>query len=135
MSRENVDAVLEAFAAWNRGDRQGWIAQTHPDVEWFSAVLREIEGKEGVVTGHAGLGRFWDEWHSLWNLTIEPSDVHDLGQTVLVLAQLRTTGKASGAETARSVGYLFEFDGGLIRRSRAYLSTDEAVAAAGLKQD
>jgi SnoaL-like domain len=62
MSRENVE-IIEGWArAWNRGDREGWLALTHPDVEWSSAIQRQVEGTDHVYKGQAEVGRFWDEW-------------------------------------------------------------------------
>src|SRR4051812_6287302 len=98
MSEENVEIVRASFAAWNRGDREGWLASLHPEVEWSSAVLRQVEGTNAVHRGRAEVGRFWDDWHELWKLEIEVSELRGLGNTVLALARLRTRGKSSGAE-------------------------------------
>ena len=134
MSRENVEAVLGVLDAWNRGDREGWLAPAHPEMEWSSAILRQVEGAEAVYRGRAQLQSFWDEWHALWNVAIEVSETRDLGDTVVVLARLVTTGKASGAEVGRSIGYVFEFEDGLMRTIRAYLSPGEALEAVGLRE-
>ena len=71
---------------------------------------------------------------SLWNVHIDASEVRDLGDSVLVLAEFRATGKGSGAEVEQSIGYLFEFEDGLIRRASAYLTPEEALEAAGLRE-
>jgi ketosteroid isomerase-like protein len=134
MSRENVERVLRFIDAWNRGDREGWLAPAHPETEWSSAILREVEGREVVYRGRAELGRFWDEWHALWNLELEVSEARDLGDTVVVLAQMRTKGKASGVEVERSIGYVIEFEDGLLRKIRAYLSPKETLEAVGLSE-
>ena len=134
MSRENVEAVLGLLNAWNRGDRDGWLALAHPEMEWSSAILRQVEGGATVYRGRAELQRFWDEWHALWSLEIEVSETRDLGNTVLALARIRTTGKASGAEVGRSIGYVFEFEDGLMRTARSYLSPAEALEAVGLRE-
>jgi len=126
--------VETAFRAWNGGDRDGWLALSHPDVEWSSGILRQVEGGNAVHRGRAEVGQFWDDWHALWDLDIEVSEFRDLGDTVLVLAQLRTRGKSSGAEVERSIGYTFEFEDGLVRRARAYPSPEEALEAAGLSE-
>jgi ketosteroid isomerase-like protein len=73
MSRENVDVVLRAFDAWNRGDIDAWLALVHADIEWFSEIASEVHGSEAVYQGHAELRRFWDEFHSVWDLTIDVS--------------------------------------------------------------
>jgi ketosteroid isomerase-like protein len=103
-------------------------------VEWSSAIQRQVEGTDRIYKGRAELGRFWDEWRALWNVHIDVSEVRDLGDSVLVLAVFRGKGKGSGAEVAQSVGYLFEFEDGLIRRATAYLSPEEALEAAGLRE-
>jgi len=134
MSQENAEVVRAAFAAWNAGDREAWLALSHPDVEWSSAILRQVEGGDALHRGRAEVGEFWDDWHALWDLDIEVSELRDLGDTVLVLAQLRTRGKSSGAEVERFVGYTIGFEDGLIRRARAYASAEKALEAAGLRE-
>lgn len=134
MSQENVEVVQRLFEAWNRGDRGGWLADSHPEIEWSSAVLRQVEGRNAIARGRAEIEAFWDEWHALWNLTLKVSEVRDLGDTVLVLTEMRTEGKASGAAVERSTGYVFEFEDGLIRRANAYLSAAEALEAVGLRE-
>ncbi len=134
MSRENVEMVETAFRAWNRGDRDGWLAPMHPEVEWSSAIQRQVEGAETVYRGQAELGRFWDEYHDLWSFDIEVAEMRDLGDSVLALARIRATGGASGVEVERSIGYVFQVENGLLRRGRAYLSAEEALEALGLSE-
>ena len=134
MSEANVEIVRRAFEAWNRGDRDGWLATGHPDAEWSSGVLRQVEGAGAVHEGRAEIGQFWDDSHELWNLEIEVTEMRDLGDTVLVLARLRTQGKSSGAEVERSIGYVFQVEDGLVRRARTYLSPEEALDAAGVSE-
>ena len=133
MSQEHVAMVRGIFDAWNRGDRDGWLSSTHPEVEWSSAILRQVEGRETVTRGRTELRRFWDDWHAVWDLQLEVTEVHDLGDTLVALASMRTKGKSSGAETERSVGYVIQLEDGLVRRVRAYLSEREALEAAGLR--
>ncbi len=134
MSKQNVEMVETAFRAWNRGDRDAWLAPMHPEVEWSSAIQRQVEGAETVYRGQAGLGRFWDEYHDLWNFHIEVSETRDLGDSVLALARIRAKGMTSGVEVERSIGYVFQIEDGLFRRGRAYLSPEGALEAAGLKE-
>jgi ketosteroid isomerase-like protein len=134
MSQENVEVVRRLIDGWKGGDREAWLALSHPDVEWSSAILRQVEGGEAVRRGRTELGQFWDEWHALWDVDIEVSELRDLGDTVLALAQLRTRGKSSGAEVERSIGYTFEFEDARVRRARAYPSPEEALEAAGLSE-
>jgi ketosteroid isomerase-like protein len=135
MSQKNVDVIRGLVDAWNSGNRAGWLAPSHPEVEWSSAIVRQVEGTEAAAyRGRAEIGEFWDEWHELWSLEIEPSEIRDLGDAVLVLAVLRTQGKSSGVEVERSIGYVFQFEDGLVRRATAYMTPEEALEAAGLRE-
>ena len=134
MSRENVVVVRRCTDAWNRGDVDAWLQWCHPEIEWFSAIAGRVEGTETVYRGPAGMRRFWEEWHSVWDLTIEVSEIRDLGDTVLALGRIRTRGAASGIDLASAIGYVFEFDSGLIRKIRAYLDREQALEAVGLRE-
>jgi ketosteroid isomerase-like protein len=115
MSRENVDAARRSF-----------------DVEFFSEIARRVEGAETVIRGTAEMHRFWDEWHLVWDMRIDVSEVRDLGHTVLVLGRIRAHGEASGIDLEGPIAYVFEFDGRLARTVRAYLDPQQALDAVGL---
>jgi ketosteroid isomerase-like protein len=134
MSKENVDVARGAMEAWNRGDLEAWLATGHPDIEFISSVVAEVEGAERVYRGLAEMRGFWDEWHSVWDATIEISEVRDLGDTVVLLGRMRTRGRASGVPLERPVTYVSEFEGGLIRKLRAYRDAEEALEAVGLRE-
>ncbi len=133
MSRENVDAVRRCLDGWNRGDVDAWLETAHPEVEFVSEIATGMEGDEAVLRGVAELHQYWNDWHSIWNLKIEPREMRDLGETVLVLGRLRARGEASGVSLEQPVAYVFEFDGGLARRVRAYLDPQVALEAVGLQ--
>jgi ketosteroid isomerase-like protein len=134
MSQQNVDAVRRSFDGWNRGDFDAWLEAAHPDVEFYSEILKRIEGGETVLRGPAELRRFWNEWHSLWDLTIDLSEIRDLGDTVVALGRIRTRGKGSGVDLEGAVAYVFEFDRGLARNVRAYLDQSRALESVGLAE-
>ncbi len=79
--------------------------------------------------------RYWDEWHTVWDVTIEVTETRDLGETVLALAQLHTRGRGSGIDVDQPVAFVFEFEDGLARRVRAYLDPQQAIEAAGRAGD
>ncbi len=133
MSQEHVEAIRSAFDGWNRGDIDAWMKPCHPEAEWASAVKRDVEGPEAVYRGEAGLRQFWEEWHALWDMEIELQDVRDLGDTVVALGHIQIRGGASGIDLDFDGAYVFEFEGGLVRRARAYLDHEEALASVGLE--
>jgi ketosteroid isomerase-like protein len=120
--------------SWNRGDVDAWLQTTHPEIELFSAIARQVEGGETAWHGRAELRRFWDEWHSVWDLAIEVSETRDLGDTVVAIGRIRTRGKASGIDLEGPVAYVCDFDGALLRKVRAYRNPSEALEAAGLSE-
>ena len=134
MSKENVETVRRSLDAWNRGDVDAWLEAAHPDIEWVSEVAMRLEGAATVFRGMAGMRDYWDDWHSVWNVTIDVSEIRDLGDTVVALAQVRTRGEASGIDIERPVAYVFEFEGALARKARAYLDPQEALEAVGLSK-
>ena len=135
MSSQNVETVRKSIEGWNRGDVHAWMEAAHPDVEWTSEIVQRIEGAEAVYRGTDGMRRYWDEWHSLWDVTIELSEVRDLGDTVLAIAQVSTHGRGSGIDVDQPVSFVFEFEDGLARRGRAYLDPQQAIEAAGRAGD
>ena len=49
MSRKNIEIVEELLDAWNSGDVDRWLRTAHPDCEWSSGILRQVEGAEAAT--------------------------------------------------------------------------------------
>ena len=133
---QDVSVVEEAVQLWNQGDRDAFLAAFHPDGKWSSAIKRQVEGGEGLYSGREEIGRFWDEWHAVWrDLQIIVVEVQNPREgSVFAFGALNGTGIGSGVGLERPFGWVFHIEGGLIREVRAYLSRDEALAAAGLSE-
>jgi ketosteroid isomerase-like protein len=69
----------------------------------------------------------------VWDLTVEVSEIRDLGDTVLTIGRNRARGSASGVDLDVPMAYVGEVEGGLIRRLRAYHDPNEALDAVGLR--
>jgi ketosteroid isomerase-like protein len=132
VSSPNAEAVRNSLAAWNRGDVDAWLEASHPDIEWTSEIAQAIEGSQRVYRGPEEMRKFWNEWHAVWALTIEVSEVRELGDTVVALARVRARGQASGITFDRPIAYVFEFEDGLVRRARSYFDIERALKAAGM---
>jgi ketosteroid isomerase-like protein len=48
MASADVELVRNSLDAWNRGDVDGWLQGSHPDVEWTSEIAQAIEGSQTV---------------------------------------------------------------------------------------
>jgi ketosteroid isomerase-like protein len=132
VSSPNAEAVRNSLDAWNRGDVDGWLEASHPDIEWTSEIAQAIEGSQRVYRGREEMRRYWHEWHSLWEVTIEVSEVRERGETVVALARVRARGSSSGVKLDRPIAYVFEFEDGLARRARSYFDVERALEAAGM---
>jgi ketosteroid isomerase-like protein len=134
MSKENVEIARRWIDGWNRDDFDAWMVDFHPQIEFLSSLKGQVEGERTAFRGPAEMRRFWEEWHSLWDLSIELSELRDLGDTVVALGGAKARDKTSGIELESPVGYVFEFDAGLLRRTTAYRDPDEALKAVGLEE-
>jgi len=117
--------------AWNSGDLDGWLETMHPEVEWVSEIARRVEDPDLVYRGHEGLRRYWDDFHAVWDVTVELEETVDLGDTVLALGRVRALGEASGVDLDGPIAFVFEFEEGLARKARAYLDPQQALDAVG----
>lgn len=50
-------------AAWNAGDREGWLAVHHEEVEYVSLASADAR----VFRGHDGMREVWDESRGNWS--------------------------------------------------------------------
>ena len=131
MSQENVDRFLENIDAFNRGDVERWLETFHPE-----AVLevRQVE-LEGDYSGHDGVRRFFAEFSEpLEMFEVHYSDVRDLGDRVLGLGTLRTTGRESGIKSEGPVAILASYRDGLCTHLKDYGEWGQALEAAGLPE-
>jgi ketosteroid isomerase-like protein len=137
MSRENVDVVRRMVERWNAGDVEGWLRCWHTDAEWISEPpFRALEGRPRTYRGHAELRRFpVDVLDGFTDLgQIERPRFQDVGESVVVLAEYRAKGGASGPEVATSSGWLSEVRDGRIARGRGFVDQRQALDAVGLRE-
>src|SRR6185436_10297594 len=99
MSQENVDLVLRAYEAWNRGDIDAVVQFATPDGEYRPASLAVIPpGMDAAYFGREGFARFAREFVGLWDqFSIEPEQVIDRGDQVVALLRLRGVGRGGVA--------------------------------------
>ena len=63
MSQENIENMRRVIDAWNRRDRDEWLAGFAPEAEWHTSGLF---ADEGVYRGRAGLERYWAKSTRTW---------------------------------------------------------------------
>jgi len=132
MSKENVDVVLDQFAATNERDFPRAMTHYAEDVELV--VHPDAFLQSGTFTGRDAVG----EWFGDWFRTFEPGyhfeieEARDLGEVVFLNASHRGHGRTSGAEVHGQTGYLYTVRDGKIARVEMYPNPAAALQATGL---
>jgi ketosteroid isomerase-like protein len=114
MSRENVETVRRAYEAWEADDLDAFLAQLDPDVEWHPSIEPALEGNATTYKGHEGVRRGWAEYRgeAFGRLAARIEEIHDLGESVLVLGRFTVSGRSSQIELATELGELVTFRAG-----------------------
>ncbi|MDQ2675704.1 MAG: nuclear transport factor 2 family protein, partial [Actinomycetota bacterium] len=114
---------------WNSRDFEGLIPLVTDDIEWAPATMSAVEG--GSYRGVAELREFFAEWDRTWaTWEVEPAEIEELADHVLVLGHVHAKGRGSEIELNQPVAYLFEFRGGLLAYGATFFDHAEAKAAA-----
>ena len=126
MSEGNAEKFRQGFEAWNRDDFGGWIDQFDPAVEWFALME--------VFRGHAGARRAWESFKGDMQVTVRFDDIRDLGESVLALGEMKTTGQTTRLNFTGELAQLVTYRGGKVVRWRSFRSHAEGLEAAGLRE-
>jgi ketosteroid isomerase-like protein len=131
MSQENVAKFLEATAALNRRDVEGWLEAYDQDAVFEPRVA----AFEGSFSGHDGLKQFFDDVADRLDfLELTFDDVRDLGDRVLALGADRGRGKGSGAEITGVLAVVATFRDGKCVHLKDYGDRSAALEAVGLSE-
>ena len=132
MSEHDVEITREAFEAFDRGDRDAWVAMFDDDAELYS-LRSQLEGHP--YRGHAGLRRFLADADEQWDyVQVDVKEIRDAGEQVVALVDFRARGSTSGVELDFPVGMVVTVRAGKLTYGRFYSNPDEALAAAGLSE-
>jgi ketosteroid isomerase-like protein len=134
MSRESIELVESAFAAWNRGDIDEFAGHAAENVAWV-----EVSGRpEGVPTERLGRERMRQSLGSLFDAFdsyhLEVEQMREAGDRVLAIVREMARGRASGVEVDSRWGYLITVENGEIARIEAYRDAAAALRAAGIDE-
>ena len=129
MAQDDLELVRSLFDAFSARDVERIVALTDPDVEIVS--LRSA--LEGVFRGHDGVRRWarglLDTAENSW---VEPDELRSANGRVLVIGRQGGRGNESGVPFEGPLAIVVEVRNGLLLRSQAYASADEAREAVGL---
>ena len=132
MSQENVEIVRPAYEAWNGGDLDAALRDTHPGVEFVQDT--RIPGAVNL-TGRSEVRTWLDSFHETWeSFRIAPERIEAVGSRVLVVARISAKGRMSEAEVEQRVGHVLTLEDGQITRWESYADAADALEAVGLSE-
>jgi ketosteroid isomerase-like protein len=115
----------KAFDAFSRGDAEALVRLCHPDFEW-RPFRAQLEGT--VYRGHAGIRRCIDDLQEDWSeIRIEPLELHESGDSLVVIGQVHGRGRASGVELDAVAGFAVEFREDVPLRLTSYSDPEAAL--------
>jgi ketosteroid isomerase-like protein len=132
VSAENVEAVLESYAALNRGDMDGVAERFDENVE---LLVPPMLPDPGPFHGRDEARQFFTMWQEIFDdFEIVVEDTIDAGEQVLAMALIRGRGKDSGAvvETP-SFGHVWTLSEGKVTKIEMFPSRAVALEELGLE--
>jgi ketosteroid isomerase-like protein len=125
---------LEAF---NRRDLDAFLVAYHPDCE-VNPPREFVEAglSEASYHGPAGYRAWVSEWSEVWgaDLRVEPLEVIDLGDQIVLLAEMPTRGRASGVALTGKYATIATLRDGRVIRDQVYVHHGQALEAVGLSE-
>ena len=130
MTRENVEIVHRACAAFNRGDIEGTLAEVAPDFEYITAgTIPDLSGTyRGIERFKRFVRGFFEEFDEA---RLEIHDVVEWDDRVMVSMTMRGRGRRSAAETSWDVFQVWTLRSGAAVRGQGFMSRTEALEALG----
>jgi ketosteroid isomerase-like protein len=129
MSEENVEAVREVVAAFNRRDFDAALAPLRDDVTW-ERFLSRAEAATPTVRGKEELLAVWKSQVEAVDLRVEPVEFIPAGDKVIAPMRMVAHGSGSEIELTGLLTWVSTFDDdGLCTKVQVYESRDDALRA------
>jgi ketosteroid isomerase-like protein len=129
--------VRRSYEIVNRRDFVLALAAQDPEVaiSWTGdpsgGIAPDLVGRE--FRGHDGFKEAWNAWlEAFEDLRVEPNEVTDLGDRLLIGVRSVGRGTASGVLVDQRGFTLYTFKSGLVVRQEFFLDRDRAERQAGL---
>jgi len=130
-SKQNAEIVREMYGLFNRGDIDAALRLLHPQPELYQAPeVVDAEAYVGLEAFLRGMILFMDEWE---DVSLEPQDVDEVGDFVLMRVRVSGRGKSTGLEMTTQFFHAWAFCDGKPWRCFVRSTRDAALEAAELK--
>ena len=122
-----------SFSAFNARDVDAVLASVHPEIEVRPALVGGLEGT--VYRGPQGVREFLADIDAVWDeFRIEPTELRELGDTVLALGRAVGRGRGSGVDVETAAGWTVAVRDGKVHRFSTFVSREAALDAVGLRE-
>jgi ketosteroid isomerase-like protein len=132
MSRENVELVRRAYEAWNEGGSESakefWaedLAFHDPPNLPDARVVRRRDAAAAYLT---------DQVNVVGDMKVTLVDVRTRGEAVVLRMELTIQGAESGVDVPGEIAQVVEVADGRLQRIRLFMTWEEALEAAGLRE-
>ena len=128
-------AIRLGLEAFNRKDLDVAVVGFHPDLEYYPyREFVEAGLAQPCYHGPAGYRAYIEGTYDVWGdgVRLEPTELIDLGDRVVVLADMPMQAQASGIALAERYGSVWTIKGGRVIQVRDFLRHSDALEAAGL---
>ena len=131
MSASNVEVIRRLVEAFNDRDLEAMFKELQPDAE-LHPLRAQLEGK--AYRGHEGLREMLADFDEDWEFVqMDPDELRDAGDTVVVLGRLQARGRTSGAELDVPMGFVWRLRDGKAAYAETFSKPEDALRAAGLE--
>ena len=129
MDAPTDEQIRAAYGTFNeRGEVEGGLF--HPEIEWHNDPEWPGGGvHRGIEAVRRDLARQREAWGEA---RYEPVEIIRMDDKILVLVDVRVTGKASGAPVSVEGAHIFTLREGMVATVQAFVDRERAFAAAGL---
>ena len=127
--------VRLGFEAANRGDYDVTFSLNDRDVEFIPPTGLIGLGDQASYRGLEARVRYEHNWRAQWgDFRYEPDELRDLGDRLLVIGRISTSGMSSGAATDSDFANVFTLSAGRVVGEHVYFDRAEALEAVGLRE-
>jgi uncharacterized protein (TIGR02246 family) len=127
VSEQDVELVRRVFEAINERDVDAMLDAYHPDADLSTLTSELVQGN--AYRGHSGIREYFSSFADVWEeLHLEPEEIRDLGDRILVVGRWSSRGKESGAAVESPAAWIFAVRDGRIVFTRAYRDAEEALS-------
>jgi ketosteroid isomerase-like protein len=130
-------AVRSGLEAYNRRDLDAVAIGFHPDLEYYPyREFVEAGLAEPCYRGPAGYREYITGTNEVWgsDVRLEPQELIDLGEKIVVLADMPMRAQASGIALSERYACVSTLKDGKVVRQRDFLDHAEALKTVGLPE-